>query len=415
MVSIRALGGVVCVAVLGLATGACSSSHTKASSNSTSTSSTGAAAASPKGSPILVGEICSCSGAPGFSEFAVPTQKAITAWADSLNASGGIAGHPVKLITKDDGTNPGTSATDAEALLAAHVVAIIDNTTLDSSWGSTAAAAKIPVVSTYSVNQTDLTYPDFYPVGQTNNSTVAAVVGVAKAAGVTKLGNVYAAEAPSAAATVPLMKKDGAAAHIPDVYNASISATAPNYTAECLAAKQAGVTGLFIGDAPEVDDHVASDCAAQGFHPVYLTEGAGFDMAQASSPAIAKDLWSQMPDLPFFAKSPAVQPFNTAMDKYEPGVRENASTFIEDGFQAWISGQVLEAGIKAGGLTASATPTAAEITKGLDTFKANTVGGLAPPLTYTAGQVHQVNCYYVSHIDNGTPVVQNNGQPSCIG
>lgn len=425
MVSRRALGGVVVVAALSIATGACSSSN-KSSTGSTgstggnnntagSTTNSTPQSAGPSGSPIVVGEICSCSGAPGFSDFVVPAEKSIKAWADTVNASGGIAGHPIKLITKDDGTNPGTSATDAQTLLSDHVVAIIDNTTLDSSWGSTVAAAKIPVISTYSINQTDLTYPDFYPVGQTQNTTIAAVVGVAKAAGVTKIGDLYAAEAPSASASVPLMRSAGKAAGVPDVYDASISATAPNYTAQCLAAKQAGVDGLFIGDAPAVDDHVASDCASQGYSPVYLTEGSGFDMAQASSAAISKNLWSQMPDLPFFAKSPAVQAFNTAMDKYAPGVREDGNTFIQDDFMAWISAEILEEGIKAGGLTASATPSAAEITTGLNSLKKDTVGGLTPPLTFTAGQVHQVNCYYVSHVENGKPVMENNSQPTCIG
>jgi hypothetical protein len=50
-------------------------------------------------------------------------------------------------------------------------------------------------------------------------------------------------------------------------YVASIGFAVPNYTAQCLAAKDAGVTVLNIADAASVVEDVASVCAAQGFEP----------------------------------------------------------------------------------------------------------------------------------------------------
>src|SRR6516164_4865895 len=98
------------IAVAALAISACGSSSksssktasgasTSAASTSTaSTSTSGGAAAS--GSPIRLGSICSCSG----PEAAVIANagKVITAWANTVNASGGINGHPVKVYVKDD-------------------------------------------------------------------------------------------------------------------------------------------------------------------------------------------------------------------------------------------------------------------------------------------------------------------------
>jgi glycosyltransferase involved in cell wall biosynthesis len=63
---------------------------------------------------------------------------------------------------------------------------------------------------------------------------------------------------------------------IPVTYDAEIAATAPNYTAQCVAAKQQGVQSVFIGDASVVIVHFATDCAVQGYTPTYVTEGAGF-------------------------------------------------------------------------------------------------------------------------------------------
>ncbi len=380
------------------------SSASFASSKSTKAAST----------PIKVGEICSCSGVPGFSQFSVPSQEVVKAWAKSVNASGGINGHPIQLIAEDDGTNPGTSYSDAKTLIADHVVAIIDDTTLVDSWASLAEQAKIPVVGNYTINTPFDTSPDFYAEGQTNSTTLQAVVDVAKFAGAKTIGNMYCAEAPVCAQSVPFVESAGKALHVPDVFNAAISATAPNYTAPCVAAKQAGVRALFIGDAAAVDNRVAANCAQQGFEPIYVTEGAGFDMSQASAPAISKNLWSQYPDIPFWVNSPAVKTFNRVMDKYFPGVRTNTGLFTEDAFMDWVSGKLLQAGIQAGGLTARGTPSASEVTKGLESLHNDTLGGLAPPLSFPAGKPHPQTCFYIGRIQSGHPALANHGRPICL-
>jgi branched-chain amino acid transport system substrate-binding protein len=136
-------------------------------------------------------------------------------------------------------------------------------------------------------------------------------------------------------------------------------------------------------------------------------------MNLVSSPAAHKNLSGEFPDLPFFANTPAVQAFNTAMDRYYPGPREDSTRMNQDAFMAWISGKLLQDAIQAGGLTASATPAAAEVTSGLDALKGDTVDGLTPPLTYPSGQAHPVDCWFTARIQNGTPSVENNNQPTC--
>jgi branched-chain amino acid transport system substrate-binding protein len=210
------------------------------------------------------------------------------------------------------------------------------------------------------------------------------------------------------------MKSAGKTEGVPDIYSESISASAPNYTAQCVAAKQAGVTTLFVADVGTIIEHFAADCQQQGYTPTYITEAAGFTMDQASAPGLSKDLWSQYPDVPFWANTPAVQAYDTVMDKYYPGVRKNIPIFNEDAFMGWVSAKLLQAGIDTGGLTATATPSSAEVTSGLNSLKGDTLGGLTPPLTFVAGQPHHVNCYFVGHIQNGKPTLVNNGQASCL-
>ncbi|MBO0731295.1 MAG: ABC transporter substrate-binding protein, partial [Acidimicrobiaceae bacterium] len=203
---VLSIAGVLAAVV---AVGACSSSNKSSSSAPTSGGQSSGGSTQATGAPIKVGEVCSCSGAPGFSDFSVPVQQAVKAWANSVNASGGINGHPIQLMTKDDGTNPGNSATAAQALISDHVVAIIDDTTLVQAWASAAEAAKIPVVGTYTINAPFDSSPDFYPEGQTNLTTLQAIVATAKQAGASTIGNMYCAEAPICAQSVPFMKSAG--------------------------------------------------------------------------------------------------------------------------------------------------------------------------------------------------------------
>ena len=65
--------------------------------------------------PIVLGDICSCTGPEASS--VSQTSPTIQAWASWENAHGGIDGHKVEVIVKDDGYNPGTALSDATQLV----------------------------------------------------------------------------------------------------------------------------------------------------------------------------------------------------------------------------------------------------------------------------------------------------------
>jgi branched-chain amino acid transport system substrate-binding protein len=357
--------------------------------------------------------MCSCSGAPGFTTYNVPAEQVVQAWADAANAAGGIDGHPVQLITKDDGLNPGTAVTDTKSLISQHVVDIVDISSIDAAWAPVITAAKVPVTGVFQTSTEFESNPYFYPEGQTNSGLNAAMVAVAKQAGATNMGILYCAESPICAqlvpGTTPAAKADG----VPVVYSAEISATAPNYTAQCLAAKQAGVTSLYIGDSATVVARVATNCASQGYDPIFLIEGLGGGENLFTTPGLEDHMWSEYGVLPFYASSPTVTAFNAAMDKYEPGVRENKNLFTQNAFQGWVSMNLFEAGLKAAGLTASSDVTPAMVIQGLDSLKGETLDGTAPPLTFVAGQTHKIDCYWTARVQNSTPTVLNSGSYTC--
>ena len=69
--------------------------------------------------------------------------------------------------------------------------------------------------------------------------------------------------------------------------------------------------------------------------------------------------------------------------------------------------------IKAGGLEANATPSSAEVVKGLESLKGDTLDGLSPPLTFTPGQPHPVDCWFTARLRNGVESLGNNGKLTC--
>ena len=84
----------------------------------------------------------------------------------------------------------------------------------------------------------------FYAVG---GAVIANLWGQMKSAsvqGVKKVGVLLCTENPACAGRAPLFKSEATANGMTETYNAVASGTQPSYTAECLAAKQAGVQAL---------------------------------------------------------------------------------------------------------------------------------------------------------------------------
>jgi branched-chain amino acid transport system substrate-binding protein len=322
-------------------------------------------------------------------------------WAKSVNAAGGLNGHPVTLMEKDNGSVPGSALTDAQAVIAAKPAAIIDLDILDEVWQKAASSANIPVIGGNFSVEAYYTDPDWYPSGQTNDSITYSVAATAKQAGATSLADFYCAESAQCQSSVPLIKAAGQSVGVPVVYSASIAATAPNYTAQCVAAKQAGVKAIFIGDSITVIGRVASDCDQQGYDPIFVTEGTGFQDLALTMPGLKDHLWSSYPILPYFSSASSITAMNAVLDKYSPGLRGNKNIWSEFAVQGWTAGLLLAQGAKNSGVTASEAITPAVVTSGLDKVSNETLGGISPSLTFTAGKPHPVDCWFVGRVQNG--------------
>jgi branched-chain amino acid transport system substrate-binding protein len=394
------------VAAVGLTAlvGACGSSSGGSGSSS-------GPSASAAGSPITVGLICSCSGAFGSSVLLqVDVYKAAVNY---INSTGGVDGHKIKIIEEDDAANPATSTTDVNTLISDKVDAIDDWSFLDSAWAATIAKSGIPVVGGNISDATFNTFPDFYPQGQTLDSVTEATVLAAKGAGAKSLGIIYCSEAPTCLQSAGEDKTAAGGAGLSVGYEAQASSTEPNYTAQCVAAQQAKAQGIILLYAPATAGTIASNCATQGYNPIYAMEGGAINFHfSESATGLKKDLVGPFTDLPSISTNPEIQEMNSALSKEYPGIEDEAA-WTEEAPSAWAAALLLAAAAKDGGLTSGGTASAAEITKGLESMNGETLGGIAPPLTFAAGKPHSIDCWFTAEVKNGTAQMTNGGNTTC--
>ncbi len=99
-------------------------------------------------------------------------------------------------------------------------------------------------------------------------------------------------------------------------------------------------------------------------------------------------------DIPYVATSVSgVKTFLAAMKKYSPATLTNPN-YTEATIQNWIAGLLLAKAVEAGNAGKNGPITSAEIYKGLYSLHNETLGGMAPPLTFKKGSPTRVHCWF---------------------
>jgi branched-chain amino acid transport system substrate-binding protein len=395
------------MAVLAVGLTACSSSG-GTSSHSTGAASTKAGSSGGAGgsAPIVVGNVGSYSGAQASSE--AGAEQIIKAWAQWVNAHGGIRGHQVKLIVKDDQNDP-TKALAAvrELVQQDKVVALVgEQSNSDAAWAKYVAGTGVPVVGGLAINTPFLTNPDFFPSGTNALALSYATLANAKAKG-GPFGFLYCAESPLCAQSVPLYQGLAKAVGVKLPVLTKVSGTAPDYTAQCVALKDSHATSYQVGSAAAVAFRVAQACQSQGVKAALLADGGSVTQGWTKVPAVDGTVSAES-NFPFTDSSvPATKEYQQAKAQYAPRIGD-AEGEVAAG--AWAAGKLFEAAVAkspAGAVTSSSVKT------GLYALKDETLGGLTPPLTFTAGKPALVNCYFNIEVTKGKVIAPQGLKTSC--
>jgi branched-chain amino acid transport system substrate-binding protein len=397
----RCLGAISAMLVAALAATSCSSGSSASSSSATGSS---GATTTATGTPYVIGTIASETGT--YASSIGGTFATVDAWTKWTNAHGGISGHPVKVITEDDGGVPANGITAAKTLIADKVQAIVgpaSNT--EASWYQLVGAANIATLGGQTNGQALYQLaPLLFPTGTTSPF---GVLNIAAKQGKTSFGVMYCAEVPACASQVTLLKSIQSSdakdlGRLKITYSGSVAYAAPNYTAQCLAAKQDGVNSLYVSDSAAVAVRVEQDCASQGYNPLPVGYGASADNSWLSEPSL-NGAYVVEEDFPWFGTTTTVEKdFHAALQNYDPSLLTAATTFNANVSQVWASLQVYKAIVE----QEHVAPTASskELISAIYKLPAGwSLPDVTPPLTFGGpGRPNpQIPCYFVAQVKGG--------------
>jgi branched-chain amino acid transport system substrate-binding protein len=374
-------------------------------------SSANAALAAGKKSPVSIAALGAFSGVVGATQ--APNLAALRAWIRFINDHGGLNGHPVNpLIVADDGGDSARNKQLAQQLVEQdNVVALVFDAALDASGTVSYVTSKgVPFIGGIGTGQYFYESPVYFPQMAQGLALAQAVQGAFPdlvKQGKPKVGVLVCAESPRVCNAMIAAAKNTASRYGAQVvYSATASIVQPDYSAECLNARNAGAQAIWLGFDVASNIRVAQSCARQGYHPVFATT------AGTVSPDMAKDpnfdgMIVVAPTMPVAADSPALTEFRAAMAKYAP------STKLVDGHvYAWAIGKILELGAKGlpDGDTASLRKA---LLQGLGSIPPGQDIGITMPLNYNVGKPSSPNvCWFIETVTNSR--YASNGQRSCV-
>jgi branched-chain amino acid transport system substrate-binding protein len=371
--------------VVVLALSACSSGTTSGGSTAS-----GTPVDKATGSPYKLGVICSCSGSNAAS--ITTMTNIISAWSSAVNAAGGIANHPIQLVTADDSQNPGTALSAVTKMVQQdHVIAIVDLSNVDSSFGTYVASEHVPVVGGNLDSDLYASNPYFFTAGGTTDGIPPGIVAAAKTAKVDKLGVMYCQGVPICAELPPVLQKLGTPEGVNISYSGAIASAAPNYTAPCLAAEQSGANGVFVANGPPQTLAVVESCAAQGYKPTYIAAENSLANSLLGNSAINGAVGELTNLSATDTANPEIAAMDQALNTYKPGLTSSAE-YNPGASMMWAAGLLFQAAAKAGNLGDNPTP--ADVLNGLYALKGETLGGLTAPLTFTKGKATSLPCWF---------------------
>ncbi len=373
-----------------------------------------ATGAPAKGEPILIGNVGTYR-QQGFT--GVPAGKlALEAWGKWVNAHGGINGHPVKLVIRNNGGDQAQAVSLVKELVEEeHVVAFVaqQDGSLNAGYTDYLKEKNIPVLggSVFTLEPW-VTHPMFFPQGLTALPTINSIIDAVKVKGYDRIGSLACAEAAQCSAANTLIESLAKANGMTYAYGGTVSSTAPDYTATCLAAKEKKTQAivLLIADADQ-GIKIADDCARQDFTPSWVLPGEAISDGYLEPDSFDKAL-NNAPVIPWFVKDASTKDFHAALKKYAPDLDLSDVDLPLNAVDAWVAGLMFQKAVELSGATG--IPTSADLLAGLGKFQDETLGGMALGLTFTDPSDKTQRCYITIEIKKHKFTLPNGTDPECV-
>jgi branched-chain amino acid transport system substrate-binding protein len=374
---------------------------------------TAAGGCTPDCKPVVIGSVGTYSGIVGQN--VTPGMKAVQAWAAATNAAGGLGGHRVVVVVGDDGGDPARHRALIQELVEDRgVIAFVYNGAPLSGQASVdyVTAKRIPVVGSEVASEWFYSSPMFFPQASSGKLVHAAgLYADARALlpeGKKKLGIIFCSDGIQICRDgAEVFPKYAPKAGFEFVYQGSGSLAQPDFTAECLAARNAGAQVLVpIMDANSVQ-RIARSCNSVGYKPVFSVGAPLLFEHLQDDPALEGSVGTPVVAPWLDTANPGIAEFRAVMARHAPDVPASASAPL-----GWVSAKLFERAAR----NLPAQPTSASVLEGLWTIRGDDLGGLTFPLSFVRDKVaERPLCAALVIVQGGKWRIHPKGQFSCVG
>jgi ABC-type branched-subunit amino acid transport system substrate-binding protein len=315
------------------------------------------------------------------------TVTGIRIWAQAVNAAGGVNGHPIEVLVGDDGGDPARFNSIVQQFVEKEkVLAFLFNTLAFAPNGNNKYLDSKKIFTYSETGSLELSYRDPYVLTPSPSGlSYADAMILSFSNGIGAKGGVkLAAYACSDFSLCDNFDKRWSDPNVLRkagfelVARGRPSLTQPDYTSQCLAAKQGGATAIIVALDGAAIRRFASDCARQSYHPVL----------SSADLVITKDLLTD-PNVDGLVVGGKMVPFPSVSS---PGMREAHAAFAR-----FAPGQIVTGGYAYGWLVGEFfaqtaknlpdNPTYDDLADGVYSIRNNTMKGMTYPITITRGKV----------------------------
>jgi branched-chain amino acid transport system substrate-binding protein len=343
--------------------------------------------------PIVFGTFGTGSGVIGRA--VQPIITADKAWSADVNARGGLAGHPVKLIFGDDGGDPAAALAIAKRMVEQDkVVAFIGTYLVTTTPAVTPYLEQVgvPMIGGPGGNEIEDHSPMVFnpQIGSDEALGHGVHLAVTSQTDKRKMAILYCREASSCKQQRDRALQFAGLYGMTIVYEAQVSIAQPDFTAEVISARNAGAEIVTMLTDEQTIVRVARSAHRQGWSPVVTgTYTANAEVVQQPDAEGVLGIAATVP----YRSSPKMRPYLDAVARYVPD-----GALGGYGATAWVQDKLIER-LSAG--FADRNPTTADYLDALYALKGETIGGLVPPITFNKGPHAHVNmCGYPIKVVN---------------
>jgi branched-chain amino acid transport system substrate-binding protein len=344
--------------------------------------------------PVVLGQTAPSSGIIGATDFNMRTGMAL--WARDVNARGGLACHPVKLYQMDDAADPARVTANLNDLVHNKKAIAIVGAGVPTTFPAARNFAEknhVPFVGGDLIEAEWFASRWFFPQGGGPLASYAgAMKEAAESVGTKKIGLVYCVEAAICGQINAAFEAMAKASGLEVVLRKTSSIVSPDYSAECQALKAAGAGAVFVALEGSGNARFARSCLALNYRPAVATSAIAVTAEAVQDPNIRQlGYFLGAATAPFLsADTPGTREFRAAYDRFAPG-----SSVDQNSVTQFTAGRLLEAAIAKVADRARTGPITRDLLlDGLWRIKNETLGGLAPPITFVRNALPAANdCY----------------------